>query len=152
MARNQTFIDASPEEVFEVLADPDSYGEWVVGSKEIRDAEPEWPAQGSRFHHTVGLGPLTIRDHTSVEELERPRRLVLRAKTRPIGAARVELQLEPEGTGTRVTMLEDSEGGFAGGLLAPAMGLLARGRNVESLRRLKDLAESRAVEGRRARL
>ena len=49
MARNEIFIGAPPAAVFGVLADPRSYGEWVVGSREIRaaDALPE-RADGSR--------------------------------------------------------------------------------------------------------
>ena len=58
MARNQRDIDAPPERVFAVLADPRCYPEWVVGSKEIRAADPGFPAPGTRFHHTVGVGPL----------------------------------------------------------------------------------------------
>ena len=34
----------------------------------IRDAEPGWPAPGSKFHHTIGVGPLKLSDHT--ESLE----------------------------------------------------------------------------------
>src|SRR3954451_21888989 len=51
-------MDAPPDEVFAVLADARSYGEWVVGSKDVRAADPGFPAPGSRFPHSVGLGPL----------------------------------------------------------------------------------------------
>ena len=47
---------------------PARYGDWVVGSKRIRAADASWPAPGSRFHHTVGVGPLSLDDHT--ESLE----------------------------------------------------------------------------------
>ena len=78
-----------------MLADPDSYAYWVVGSKRIRDADASWPAPGSRFHHTVGVGPLTVDDHTESLAADRPRRLVLRANARPLGVAKVEIELEP---------------------------------------------------------
>ena len=144
MARNQIVISASPERVFEVLSDPDSYGHWVTGSKEIRDADGNWPAVGSKFHHTVGLaGPLTIKDNTEVEEVDPPRRLVIRAKSRPLTTARVALRLERSGRGTRVTMEERPIGGPPAQLYGTLMDILLRGRNTKSLRRLKALAESR---------
>jgi uncharacterized protein YndB with AHSA1/START domain len=143
MSRNNTFIDAPPEKVFGVLADPQSYGEWVVGSKEIRGADPTWPARGSRLHHSVGIGPLVIKDHTEVLEAEPPRRLRLQANGRPIGAATVTLELDAEGTGTRVTLIEDPSGRTAPLRWFPPSHLLARVRNAESLRRLKALVERR---------
>ena len=57
-----------PEAVWGALADPGGYGYWVVGSKEIRDADPGWPAPGSRFHHTIGFGPFALDDHTQALE------------------------------------------------------------------------------------
>ena len=64
-----------PEAVWDVLAEPGSYGYWVVGSKAIRDADPDWPAPGSKFHHTIGFGPFTVADHRSRARDQRPRLL-----------------------------------------------------------------------------
>ena len=44
MATNERFMAVPPQAVWDVLADPAGYGYWVVGSKLIRDAEPDWPA------------------------------------------------------------------------------------------------------------
>jgi uncharacterized protein YndB with AHSA1/START domain len=141
MARTQRRIAASPERIFEVLDDPQSYGYWVVGSKEIRDADADWPSPGSRFHHTVGAGPLTVKDHTTVEEISRPRRLELRAKARPLGTARITLELEPDDGHTRVTMIEDAADPLTAFVFNPLTHLLVRGRNEKSLERLAELAE-----------
>jgi uncharacterized protein YndB with AHSA1/START domain len=145
MARNEIHIDTTPERVFEVLADPESYGHWVVGSKHIRDADPGFPKLGTRFHHTVGFGPLTVKDHTCVEEVDPPRKLVLRAKARPLGTARVTLHLRPEGAGTKVIFVEDPADRLTAFVFQPLTHLIVRGRNVESLRRLKEMAEDPAV-------
>ena len=145
MGRTSTTIDAPPAQVFDVLSDADSYGEWVVGSKRVRDVDPDFPAPGSRFHHTVGFGPLTVSDHTVVEQADRPRMLRLRAKARPFATARVTLELERKGrSATRITMIEDPADVLSALFFHhPLSHLLVRGRNEESLRRLGRLAAAR---------
>ena len=143
MARNECLIDAPPERVFEVLSDPRCYAYWVIGSMNIREADANWPQAGSRFHHTVGVGPLRIEDHTVVEEVEPGRFLQLETKVRPFGNARVKLELEPRGAKTRVTMVEDPADRATAFLFMPLVHLLMRARNVSSLDRLAELAEGR---------
>ena len=129
-----------PTAVWDALADSRGYGYWVVGSKVIRDADPEWPAPGARFHHTIGVGPLTLSDHTESLEADPPRRLQIRAKARPVGTARVTFELEPRDGGTLVRMIERPDG--LSGVLAlnPLLHLFTKARNSESLMRLEELA------------
>jgi uncharacterized protein YndB with AHSA1/START domain len=143
MARNERLIPASPERVFAVLADPYAYARWVVGSETIRDADDGWPAVGTRFHHRVGWGPLKIEDHTEVVSVDPPNRLVLHAKARPLGTARVTLELERRGGGTLVTMIEDAGDPLTKLVFLGLTHVLVRGRNTESLRRLEQLATAR---------
>lgn len=145
VARTSTFVDAPPEAVWSVLANPPSYEDWVVGSKEIRRWDPEWPAVGAAFHHTFLIGPLPVKDRTTVLESEPPRRLVLRARARPTGIAHVVLTLAPEGDGTRVEMGEWLVSGPPALADNPVQRFLINRRNDEALRRLK-----RLVAGRRA--
>lgn len=147
MARNETEIAAPPEKIFEVLSDPDSYGHWVVGSRRIRDADPDWPAPGSRFHHAVGFGPIEVKDHTEVIESEPPHHLKIRARARPLGTALVTLRIAPVDGGSKVTMIEDAGDFLTAFVFNPLTHLLVRGRNVESLDRLRELAESPAGNG-----
>lgn len=141
MARNEILIDAAPEAVFALLSDPRSYGDWVVGSKEIRAADPDWPAAGAAFDHSVGLGWLTLSDRTSVLSARAPSCLELKARARPLPSARVKLRLEPEGTGTRVTMVEKPFNSVLSVMIGPVGHWLMKLRNTEALRRLKRLAE-----------
>jgi uncharacterized protein YndB with AHSA1/START domain len=143
VARNEQIIQASPQAVFDVLVDPRSYSYWVVGTKEIRGADPDWPAPGSRLHHTVGIGLLSIKDHTTVEEVEEDRYLQLKANSRPLGVARVKLELEEVQEGTRVTMFEGPADTLSAFIFMPLTHLLTFGRNVRSLERLAELAEGR---------
>lgn len=134
---------ASPDEVWSILADGWLFGSWVVGASRVRAVEPSWPQQGSRIHHSVGGWPVVIDDDTQVLESEEDRLLVMQARLRPLGQARVEIRLTPQGSGTLIAMSEDFVSGP--GLLVPgparraALGV----RNAETLHRLALMAERR---------
>jgi uncharacterized protein YndB with AHSA1/START domain len=125
-----------------VLADPAGYADWVVGSDTIRDADPNWPAVGSRFHHRVGVGPFKVNDHTEVVDVVPNERLVLHARARPVGTALVTLILKRRGDGTYVTMRETAGDPLSRLGINPLTDWLVHLRNVESLRRLKRIAET----------
>jgi uncharacterized protein YndB with AHSA1/START domain len=137
-------MPVAPEAVWEALADPGGYAYWVVGSKVIRDADPQWPAAGSRFHHTIGVGPLKVSDHTESLEAQPPRLLRIRAKGRPVGTASVTLELTPRDGGTVVRMTENPDGPYVVLRANPLLHVLTKGRNSESLMRLEELAMRRA--------
>jgi uncharacterized protein YndB with AHSA1/START domain len=130
--------------VFAVLADPDAYPGWVVGAQRIRGVEGSWPEAGARFHHAVGVWPLRLRDSTEVLEVAPGSRLVLEARARPMGRARVELELRDQDGATEVVMRESPTSGPARllprALLAPTI----RRRNEVSLDRLARLVAERA--------
>ena len=126
--------------VWDALADPDGYAYWVVGSKVIRDAEPGFPARGTKFHHTIGFGPLTLSDHTEVLDAAPPTFLKLRAKGRPIGTAQVTLRMIPKDGGTAVEIVENPDGPYRLLSFNPVLQALTKLRNAESLMRLEELA------------
>jgi NAD(P)-dependent dehydrogenase (short-subunit alcohol dehydrogenase family)/uncharacterized protein YndB with AHSA1/START domain len=142
MARNRVHIDATPEKVFAVLSDPERYLEWVVGAAGLRDADAEFPAVGSRFHHKVGSWPVGLKDHTEVMEVEAPKRIVLKAKARPLGTATIAIDLEESAGGTELAM-EEVPGDRLTSLVAgnPVADQALRVRNAEALSRLKRLVE-----------
>jgi Polyketide cyclase / dehydrase and lipid transport len=144
MSRNEIVIEAPAGEVLAVLLDAECYGEWVVGSKELRGVEPDWPQPGSRFHHSQGAGPLTLDDDTKMVERS-DRRLVLDVHYRPVGTALVTLSLaeRPDGRATRVTMEEEPTSGITAKLPRPLVDPLFGVRNRMSLRRLAKLVVGR---------
>jgi len=144
MARNETVIGVPPEAVFEVLADPRTYAEWVVGSHEIRAADESWPDAGAAFDHTVGKPPLSIKDDTRVAASRPPVMLELLARARPLPTARIEMHLRPAGHGTHVTMFKKPSNRVVRVLGWHVMHALTDLRNRESRRRLKALAEGAA--------
>jgi hypothetical protein len=137
-------MPVSPQSVWQVLSDPSSYAYWVVGSKEIRDAGPGFPAPGTKFHHTIGFGPLTLRDHTEVLDADAPTMLRLRAKGRPVGTATVVLRMRATDGGTEVEIVENPDGPYSILALNPFLQISTKLRNAESLMRLEELALRRS--------
>jgi uncharacterized protein YndB with AHSA1/START domain len=146
MARNEVLVDAPPERVWSVLADPDLYGEWVFGAFGTQASVGDWPSPGSTLEYDVGIGPLKIGDETRVLEVEEPRRLLLRARAGRAATIRIDITLAPRDGGTLVLIEEDVSGGAAGILPNLITDLLIGARNAWSLERLRELVE-REVNG-----
>ena len=146
MTQTRKLIDAPPEHVYAVLSDPPSYDRFVVGTKAIRHFDPRFPEPGSTLHHTVGAGPLILRDHTRVERADPPKRLVLRASMRPIAVNRVDFRLVPESGGTTVTVEEYPLDGPLSRIWSPPLEGLMWLRNMLMLLRLERLAKRRAEQ------
>ena len=144
MATNQTTIAAAPQQVFDVLLDAHSYEHWVMGCDDIRAVDGDWPKPGSTFHHTVGFGPLKVKDTTKVIELDPPHRLVLEARARPAGVARVIFTVTPADDGCTVEVEEYPVRGPAKTIDNPLLQAMVKARNVETLRRLAREVEKRA--------
>lgn len=145
MATNHRLIRVPPERVFAVLTDAVAYADWVVGSDTVRATDPNWPAVGSRFHHRVGAGPFKVADHTEVVEIVPPRKLVLHARARPVGTAKVTMLLEPVAEGTRVTMGETAGDPLSRLAINALTDWVVHLRNREALRRLARIAETGTI-------
>jgi uncharacterized protein YndB with AHSA1/START domain len=143
LATVSRLIQAPPVAVFAILADGWYYSGWVVGTSHMRAVESEWPAVGSRLFHSSGIWPAALKDETFVEECETNHRLVMVARGWPLGEARIELTLDPEGPATRVTMAESPVRGPGAWINNPLGEAVLHRRNVESLARLAALAEHR---------
>ena len=77
-------------------------------------------------------------------ESEAPRRLVLRAKVRPVGVMRVEIELSGVGDVTELELQEYVEGGPLR-LTGKVGDAGAQGRREIGVRKLKQLVESRTT-------
>ena len=119
MATARTFIHAAPEDIFNVLSNPETYEYWVVGCQQIHDADEAFPEPGSSFEHRIGVGPLEIQDITTV----------------------VELRIQGRASGTEVEMRQQPAAGPIAKLDNPLQQLFTSVRDRECLRRLRRLAE-----------
>src|SRR4051812_39441667 len=145
MATNIRRIKATPQQVWDVLADGWLYPLWVVGASRMREVDDEWPAVGAKLHHSVGSWPLLIDDETEVIDVVPGSTVTLHARAWPAGTAVVVIRLEPVGSETDVTIDEDAAEGPALLMPKPLRDVQLKWRNVESLRRLAYVAERRSA-------
>jgi len=129
--------------VFDVLNDGWTYALWVVGASRMRDVDQGWPATGTKLHHSFGVWPLLINDSTEVLEIEPGKRLLLEARGWPIGEAKVEITVEPDGNGALISIAEDASSGPARLVPEQVRQPVIDFRNQETLRRLAYVVEGR---------
>ena len=132
-------IAGTPTEVFDILAEPRTYPEWLVGAKKIRDVDADFPAKGAEFDHTVGAGPVSIDDSTQVLEVHRPDRLKLLVRAGRLNGE-VEVLVLPSPKGTEVRFRERPVGLQVA--LTPFLRPSLQARNGESLKQLRTLVEA----------
>ena len=116
----------------------------MVGASRVRAVDAGWPRAGTRLHHSFGPWPAVISDATVSDEAEEPHHLVLTAKGWPMGEARVEIEIVPDGPGScTVSIAEDAITGPGRFVPKPVRQAMILPRNREALRRLAFIAEGR---------
>jgi uncharacterized protein YndB with AHSA1/START domain len=147
LAYTSVELDAPVEDVFAVLVDAYSYPRWLIGAAEVRRVDDGWPAPGTRFHHRVGLGPLSLADSTKVIAIEADRMLQLAVRARPLITAVVTFRLVGDGVRSVLTWEEEPTRRLVGNLLRPVLDPLTHVRNHCSLQRLAAIVAQRCSPG-----
>ena len=109
----------------------------------MRDIDDDWPRIGSRFHHRVGIRPLTIADNSEVLAIEPDRLLQLAVRARPLISAVVTFTLLVQGGRCVVSFEEEPGPGAIGNLVRPLFDPFTHMRNHISLKRLDAFVASR---------
>jgi uncharacterized protein YndB with AHSA1/START domain len=138
VAINEIQVATPSKAVWEVLADARLYAVWVVGSRMVRHVEGPWPDAGSVLHHTQAPA---LHDSTTVLESVPHARLVLLTRVRPLLITQVTVELGEQGFSTQIRFVEEPVGGLLAALSSTAIDGLLHVRNLETVRRLKHLAE-----------
>ena len=138
-------MKTTPQRVWDVLADGWLYPLWVVGASRMREVDDDWPAVGSKLHHSVGVvAGRCIDDDTEVTDV-RAAAAAGAARQRRGRSARptYACELSEQGAGTRVRDEEDAVSGPGKLVPSPLRAPGIEWRNTESLRRLAFIAERR---------
>ncbi len=144
VAVRNVLVNATPEQVWAVLADGWSYDQWVVGTTDIRSVDPGFPAEGTSLAYTAGWSPLRMKDRTTVRIAEPLRRLELEANTRLVGTARISVEVLAWGEKSVVVIDEHPLSGLGWFLHNPLSEMVLSLRNRLMAHSLAQLVESRA--------
>ncbi len=129
-----------PAEVFDYMARFSNAAEWDPGVTEATEVDPGTPTLGSTYRLMVRSFGRTVPLEYRIVELDRPRRVVLRAENSTVRSTDViEVASDPDG-GSTVTYDATLELKGVAALFTPLLGL--------SFRRIGD----RAIVGLRATL
>ena len=132
-------ISRPPEEVFALLVDLDRLPDWQSSAIEARSDGPL--ELGSIVHEKRRFLGRELADELEVVAFDPPRRLALRSQSGPLRLT-VDHELEPNGGGTRLTVIAS---GKPGGMMKLAGPMIERtaGEEIRSdFARLKELLET----------
>jgi carbon monoxide dehydrogenase subunit G len=137
-------IEAPPEEVYDILTDPERLGEWVTIQEELVEA-PDLPLEkGDRIVQRMKVVGKSFEVAWDVEVADRPTKVQWSGKG-PMGAvARATYELDPNGNGgTRFSYTNeyDVPGGPIGKVAGRALVSASGGEADGSLKRLKQMIE-----------
>jgi uncharacterized protein YndB with AHSA1/START domain len=136
-------IAAAPEDVYDLIADPDRLEEWVSIHVALLDSPSDTLHEGSELTQCLRLAGQKFKVRWKVVESDRPRRLVWEGKGPVHSHARVANELEPTEGGTRFSYINeyDLPGGRFGKLAAPMVRRVTSGELEKSLESLRKLVE-----------
>lgn len=137
-------IDASPEDVYATLMDPDCLGDWVTIQDELLEAPSGDLEKGDTLVQRCKVAGQKFKLRWKVEQADRPSKAVWRGKG-PMGTeAKVIYELAENDGGTRFTYTNeyDLPGGPVGKLAGKAIVGASGGEADKTLARLKKLIEN----------
>jgi len=138
-------MPVSAPELFGVLSDPTTYPRWLTGTRRIRSVDDDFPRRTTQFEHEVGGGPLSVEDHTEVEDVQPNSRLELIVHARPFVEAKVVFEVISAGNGlARLRFSEELLGIYRSlsGLANPFL-RFSNQRSLQRLRRYLEAGEHR---------
>jgi carbon monoxide dehydrogenase subunit G len=139
-------IHAPPEKVWEVVMDPDRFGEWVTIHRKVNSADPGPPREGMKMEQTLCLRGASFKVKWTLEECADGTRAVWEGMGPMRSHARTEYVIRPnDDGGTRFHYVNEfkAPGGILGSTASRVLvGGLPEREARKSLERLKGLLEN----------
>jgi len=133
-------IDRPVEEVFAYATDPAHVAEWQSSALEATvDGPLQAGATGKEVRKFLGK---RIESTMRIEAYEPPRRFALKVTSGPV-PFRFEQTIEPEGDGTRISVVAEGEPGGFFKLAEPLVERAVKREIAGNTETLKDILESR---------
>jgi uncharacterized protein YndB with AHSA1/START domain len=137
-------IDAAPEQVYDVMLDPERLHEWVTIHRKVNHVDGGKPREGYEMDQTLCLRHANFKVHWTLTEADRPHRATWEGKGPAGSYARTSYVLKERDGGTQFEY--ENEFTAPGGMLGAAASRVLVGGVPEreanrSLSRLKSLLE-----------
>ena len=98
---NTLALPAAPEVVFDLMADPRRYPQWVAIVEDAALVTGDEIEEGAEYTEVSPLGPIRSTSHWRVTTFDRPHRQV-HAGRLPFGPVERTIDIQPDGEGTRL--------------------------------------------------
>jgi carbon monoxide dehydrogenase subunit G len=136
-------IKASPEAVYDLIADPERLEEWVTIHDDLLESSGGGLEKGSQLTQCLRLAGQRFKVRWKVVESDRPHRLVWEGRGPMRSKAKVINSLEPSDRGTRFSYTNeyDLPGGPLGKMAGPMVRRVTTGELQRSLEQLRKLVE-----------
>ncbi len=136
-------IAATPEEVYDLIADPDRLGEWVTIHQYLDGDAPADLVKGAKMTQCLKLAGRNFKVKWKVVESDRPNRLVWEGRGPMRSKAKVVNTLTETGEGTKFSYLNEYSlpGGPLGNMAGPVVRRVTGGEVDKTLQKLKELLE-----------
>jgi acetyl-CoA C-acetyltransferase len=136
-------IAAAPEEVYDLIADPDRLGEWVTIHQYVDGDAPAELVEGAKMTQCLKLAGRNFKVKWKVVESDRPNKLVWEGRGPMRSKAKVVNTLTETGKGTKFSYLNEYSlpGGPLGNMAGPVVRRVTGGEVDKTLQKLKELLE-----------
>ena len=136
-------IAASPEELYEVVMNPQKLEDWVTIHQFLESAPDGQLKKGSKLSQCLKLAGQKFKVHWTVVENERAKHVVWEGKGPMRSKAKVIYDFEEDGAATHFSYVNeyDLPGGPLGKMAGPMVRRVTAGELDDSLARLKALVE-----------
>ena len=130
---------AAPEKVWAVVADPSRFGDWLNMHKSWKGDVPAEFSKGAQVTAVVSLLNMPNTITWTVEEYEPPKAVRLTGTGMAGVKVAITLDVEPQGTGTAMSITAEFEGQMLVGAIGQAVEKAGRQELDESMAKLAEL-------------
>jgi uncharacterized protein YndB with AHSA1/START domain len=144
LVRAHIDIDAPPDDVYEVMLDPERLHEWVTIHRKVNRTDSGTPRKGYEMDQTLCLRHANFKVHWTLTEADRPHRATWEGKGPAGSYARTAYRLTEKGEGTHFEYENEfrAPGGFLGAAASRVVvGGVPEREAKASLEQLKALLE-----------
>lgn len=136
-------IAASPEDVYDLIADPNRLGEWVTIHQHVDGNAPDELIEGARMTQCLKLAGRNFKVRWTVVQSDRPHLLAWEGKGPLRSRAKVLNTLAPTDTGTHFSYVNEYSlpGGPLGNMAGPVVRRVTASEVDSTLQKLKELLE-----------